>query len=113
MSSCYLGDHIGGDHIHTDITAYDIKEPQQKYRLGTASNRLLMWEGSLNMFCWIQTSPFASTIALNSKSAWRCPNPWISQHRKQTSYSDKICAKSERKTRQKQRKLQTVISLTT
>ena len=69
MGICYSRDHIDGDHIHTDITAYDIKEPQQKYRLGTASNRLLMGEGSLNMFCWIQTTLFASTIVLNSKSA--------------------------------------------
>ena len=41
MSSCYSGDHIAKDHIHTDITTCNIEEPQQKYRLGTVSNRLL------------------------------------------------------------------------
>ena len=48
MGSCYLGDHIAGDHIHMDITTCNIEEPlrKQKYRLETASNRLL---GRLNM----------------------------------------------------------------
>ena len=35
MGSCYLGDHIAGDHINTDITTCNNEEPQQKYRLGT------------------------------------------------------------------------------
>ena len=42
--NCYSTDHIAEDNIHTDITC-NIEEPQQKYRLGTASNRLLRWEG--------------------------------------------------------------------
>ena len=41
MGSCYLGDLIAGDHIHKDITTYNTEEPQQKYLLGIASNRLL------------------------------------------------------------------------
>ena len=40
MGNCYSTDHIAEDHIHTDIT-FNIEEPQQKYRLGTLSNRLL------------------------------------------------------------------------
>ena len=44
MGRCYSGDHIARDHIHTDITTCNIGEPQQKYRLGTVSNRLLAWE---------------------------------------------------------------------
>ena len=41
MGNCNSGDHIAVDHIHTDITICNIEEPQQKYRLGTVSNRLL------------------------------------------------------------------------
>ena len=41
MGSYYSGDHIAGDHINADITACNTDEPQQKYRLGTDSNRLL------------------------------------------------------------------------
>ena len=40
MDSYYSGDHIAGDRIHKDITTYKIEEPQQKFRLGTVSNRL-------------------------------------------------------------------------
>ena len=40
MGNCYSIDHIAVDHIHTDITC-NIEEPQQKYRLGTVSNKLL------------------------------------------------------------------------
>ena len=50
MSRCYLGDHIAGDHIHTDITSTN-EERQQKYRLGAVSNRLLRGlGGELNIF---------------------------------------------------------------
>ena len=41
MGSCYSGDHIAGDHIHTDITTFNTEEPKQKYCLGMVSNRLL------------------------------------------------------------------------
>ena len=58
MGNIYSIDHIAEDHIHTDITC-NIEEPQQKYRLGTVSNRLL---GGLNMFYWTQTSPSASAV---------------------------------------------------
>ena len=56
MGSCYSGDRVVGDHIHTDIIKCNIGERVQIYRLGTVSNRLL---GGLNMFCWALTSPFA------------------------------------------------------
>ena len=35
MGSCYSGDGIAEDYIHTDITTCNIEEPQQKYYLGT------------------------------------------------------------------------------
>ena len=40
MGSCYSDDHIGGDHLHTEITTCNSEEQQQKYRLGMVSNRL-------------------------------------------------------------------------
>ena len=40
MGNCYSTVHIAEDYIHTGIACY-IKEPQQKYRLGTVSNILL------------------------------------------------------------------------
>ena len=40
MDSCYTGDPIARVHIHTDITACDIEEQQQKYRIGTVSTTL-------------------------------------------------------------------------
>ena len=52
MSSCYSGDHIAEGRIHSDITICNIEDQQQRYRLGTVSNKLL--EGGLNMFYWIQ-----------------------------------------------------------
>ena len=48
MGNCYAADHI--DHTHINITC-NIEEPQQKYRLGTVSNRLLK---GVNTFYWIQ-----------------------------------------------------------
>ena len=41
MGSCNSGDPIAEDRIHTDITTCNTEEPQQKYRLGTVSYRLL------------------------------------------------------------------------
>ena len=41
MGNWYSADHINEDHIHTEKT-YNIEEPQQKYRLRTVSNRLLI-----------------------------------------------------------------------
>ena len=58
MGNRYSAKHISKDHIHTYITC-NTEEPQQKYRLGTVSKRLL---GGLNTFNWIQTSPSASAI---------------------------------------------------
>ena len=40
MGNYYSLDHIAKKHIHTDI-AGNTEEPQQKYRIGTVSNRLL------------------------------------------------------------------------
>ena len=40
MGSCYSSDHIAGVYIHSAIATCNIEEPQQKYRFGTASNRL-------------------------------------------------------------------------
>ena len=53
MGCCYSGGHFTENHIHTDITAYNIKKPQKKYRLGTVSKRFLK-AGRFNMFYWIQ-----------------------------------------------------------
>ena len=58
MGNCYSIDHIAEDHIHTDITC-NIEEPQQKYRLGTVSNRLLrglknsIWMLCVRLVCWL------------------------------------------------------------
>ena len=59
MGNSYSDDHIAVDHIHADITICNIEEPQQKYRFETVSNGYGLL-GSLNMFYWIQTLPFAS-----------------------------------------------------
>ena len=40
IGNFYSIDHIAEDHTHTNITC-SIEEPQQKYRIGTVSNRLL------------------------------------------------------------------------
>ena len=40
MANCYSADHNAEDNIHTDIPC-NTEEPQQKYRFGTVSNRLL------------------------------------------------------------------------
>ena len=63
MGSCFAGDHIAGDHIHTGIITCRIEDLQQKYRLGTVNNRIPggMW-GGLNIFYWAQTSPSASAV---------------------------------------------------
>ena len=44
MGNCYSPNHIAEDHIHTGITCNSY-ELQQKYRLGTVSNRLLGGRG--------------------------------------------------------------------
>ena len=44
MGSCYSGD-TAEDHIHTDITTCNIEEPQQKYRIGMVSKRLMRGGG--------------------------------------------------------------------
>ena len=54
MSCCYSGDHIVGDHIHTDITTYNIEEPQKNSALELSIIDYSQGGGGLNMFYWIQ-----------------------------------------------------------
>ena len=71
------------DHIHTGITC-NTEEPQQKYRLGTVSNRLL--GGGGGRFTESKPSPSASAVIQNVWSARRFPNPSMNQHRVQTNH---------------------------
>ena len=64
MSSCYSGDHIAEDQIHIDISSCNIEEPQQKYLLGTVSNRLF-GGGGYTCFTGSQPSPLASAMVRN------------------------------------------------
>ena len=41
MDNSCTGYYTAEDHIHTDITTFNTEETQQKYRLGTVSERLL------------------------------------------------------------------------
>ena len=63
MGNGYSADHIAKDHIHTDITC-NTGEPQQKYRLGTVSNRLL-GVGGLTRFTGSNLLPSASAVIQN------------------------------------------------
>ena len=55
MGSCYSDDHIARDHIHANIMTCNVKEPQQKYRLGTVGN----WgRGGLKVFNGYKPSLF-------------------------------------------------------
>ena len=65
MGYCYSADHIAEDNIHTDITC-NIEEPQQEYRLGMISNRLL---GAETCFTGSKLSPLASVVVQNIWSA--------------------------------------------
>ena len=70
MGNCNSANHIAKDHIHTDVTCNTEEPQQQKYGLGTVSNRLLAGGrggggGGLNVFYWIQTSPSASAVIQN------------------------------------------------
>ena len=71
MGSCYSGDHIAQDNIHTDITTYNIGEPQQKYRLGTVSNKLLGRGGGGLNYKYVQSnfngSNIFATMNINSR----------------------------------------------
>ena len=53
MGNRYSADHIAKDHIHTDV-ACNTEEPQQKYRLGTVSNRLLGGGGAYLLLIYEQ-----------------------------------------------------------
>ena len=46
MGNCYSIAYIAEDHMRTDTT-YNIKEPQQKYRLITVSNKYWGLKGVL------------------------------------------------------------------
>ena len=41
MGSCYSGDHLARDDIHSDIKICHIEEPQPKYLLRMVSIKLL------------------------------------------------------------------------
>lgn len=53
MDSCHSGDHIAEDHTHTDITACNIEELEQKYQLGALT------------FYWVQTLAVSETFGLH------------------------------------------------
>ena len=69
MGDCYSVDHSAEDHIHTDIKR-STEEPQQKYRLGTVSNRFLL-EGGLKLVLLdlSKPSPLAAAVVRNMWSA--------------------------------------------
>ena len=93
MGSCYSGEHIAGDHIHTDRPAFNTEEPQQKYSLGTVNKRLIEGVGrgvgvgveeGLNMFYCAQTSPMYAMFAEKreipydvNKASGQCTNEQI------------------------------------
>ena len=58
MGKWYSAYHIAKDHIHTDITC-NTEEPQQKYRLGTVSNKTVS-NGMSQMFQY-KMSPHTDT----------------------------------------------------
>ena len=82
--------------INTD--SKNSKEPQQKYRLGTVSIKIL---GGLNRFYGRPTSPSASIMAQNIvvRSAWRFSNSSMDHHVKQIT--DKNYDEAKMRTRQK------------
>ena len=81
--------------INTD--SKNSKEPQQKYRLGTVSIKIL---GGLNRFYRRPTSPSASVMAQNIvRSAWTFSNSSMDHHVKQIT--DKYYDEAKMRTRQK------------
>ena len=62
MGSCNSGDHTAEDNTHTDITTCYIEKQQQKYRLGTVSNR---WGGGVICLTGSKPSPLASAMFRN------------------------------------------------
>ena len=82
MGNCYSTDQTAEDHIHTDI-ACNIEEPQQKYRLGTVSNRILgSREGVLKPVLLDPNPPSASVIVQLIKP---CTTNSTNQQKKLTS----------------------------
>ena len=57
MGSYNSGDHIASDHIHTDIVTSNIKEPQQKYHIGTIGSRLGVGVGGGAKLVLLGTNP--------------------------------------------------------
>ena len=45
MGSCYSGDHIARDNIHSSISTCNTEGPQQKNRLGTANDKINLETG--------------------------------------------------------------------
>ena len=39
MGNRHSGDNTAEDHVHKDLTTCYTEEPQQKFRLGTVSNK--------------------------------------------------------------------------
>ena len=48
MGSCYSADHDVEGHIQTDIPC-NIEEPQQKFRLGTVSNKIRLKSNKIQL----------------------------------------------------------------
>ena len=68
MGICYSIDHIAEAHIHIDIIC-NTEEPQQKYRIGTVSNRLLGVGWGLNYFTGSKPLPVASAFLQGADSS--------------------------------------------
>ena len=70
MGSCYSGDHVAEDNIHTVITTCNTEEPQEKCHLGTVSNRMpsCMKEYSLDAFLIFNTFQLLLFFTLVSQS---------------------------------------------
>ena len=49
MSSCYSGDRIARDHMHTDIITCKMEEPKQKLRLEGVINRVINYGVGLTL----------------------------------------------------------------
>ena len=101
MGIYYSADHTAEDHIHTDIIC-NTEEPQQKYRLGTFSNRLL--EGGrgrggrgLNMFYWIQTLALSFCSGSNHLVCMKVSHQWVNIGNKHIT--NKAYGKSKMRTR--------------
>ena len=62
MGSCYSGDQIAEDLVHTDVTTCNTEEPRQK-RVGTVSSILPGGAGG-GSTCFTGSKPSSLTTAL-------------------------------------------------